>query len=437
MRQSDQLSSLPSGSDRAVSHADVAPDSTGNPCHPQSNDESLHFPFKENTVARKAKPPGAVEDRYEHSVERSHSAHQHGESNERPSSPPSTAEHEEHPRRQESDETVLPTNSDGTLASDLSSVAHQVTPSVLPFREEAQMSDQTLLNTVARNPKAGRVTGGLSGQMEEVHHAPATQADKDLEAKRVASLERADQQEREEVAQEHEELSRRVSQSSVVQRATESRPLSPANSYARPTSSLGSSARRERETQVERWKRKAKLAEKLRVVFGLDEVEQVVHEMGCWLLRSVCQSLPSFPLPNIRFDADGTPCLFFGLRSAARAHVRDDRAHPLLRPHARQTRGLFSPLHVPNITLCSLLTPFFWFGHTEQGPQERSAHQEVEAPPSGQQVLVRAEERCSGVVHLERRAFALSRFICSAPLSDQTFNSLAVLAGPILSSRQR
>lgn len=300
MRQGDQLSSLPSGPDRAVSHADAALDSTGHPRHPQSGDGDLYFPFKENAVARKAKPPGTVENRYEHFVERSRSPHPQGELNERPSSPLSTAVHDEHPQRQGSDETVLATNSEGTLASDLSSVTHQVTPSVLPFKEEAKMSDQTLLNTVARNPKAGRVTGGLSGQMEDVHHAPATQADKDLESERVASIERADKQEREEIGQEHEELSRRVSQSSVVQRATESRPLSPANSYARPTSSLGSSARRERETQVERWKRKAKLAEKLRAVFGLDEVEQVVHEMGCWLLRSVRQSSPSFQLPKIR-----------------------------------------------------------------------------------------------------------------------------------------
>lgn len=36
-----------------------------------------------------------------------------------------------------------------------------------------------------------------------------------------------------------------------------------------------------------RMKRKARLAEKLREVFGLREVEEVIAEMPCWLLRSV------------------------------------------------------------------------------------------------------------------------------------------------------
>lgn len=36
-----------------------------------------------------------------------------------------------------------------------------------------------------------------------------------------------------------------------------------------------------------RSKRKARLAEKLREVFGLREVEEVIAEMPCWLLRSV------------------------------------------------------------------------------------------------------------------------------------------------------
>lgn len=36
-----------------------------------------------------------------------------------------------------------------------------------------------------------------------------------------------------------------------------------------------------------RLKRKARLAEKLREVFGLKQVEEVVAEMPCWLLRSV------------------------------------------------------------------------------------------------------------------------------------------------------
>ena len=153
------------------------------------------------------------------------------------------------------------------------------------------------------------------------------------------------------------------------------RPASPANSLA-PTFGTdddreeaagsgggGAKARggrqqpqQQRETDVDRWRRKAKLAEKLKMVFDLDEVEQVVREMGCWLLRSVCASpaaallLPSSPslssrsIPKMNEKAltPFTPPPFFSMptpRSAPGPHVCDDRPCPLLCPHAREAGG--------------------------------------------------------------------------------------------------
>jgi len=45
-------------------------------------------------------------------------------------------------------------------------------------------------------------------------------------------------------------------------------------------------------------KRRKELAEMLREVFKLEEVEEVVGELACWLLRSVCESTASLLPPS-------------------------------------------------------------------------------------------------------------------------------------------
>lgn len=63
----------------------------------------------------------------------------------------------------------------------------------------------------------------------------------------------------------------------------------PPGSHQKRTRQTDQVYRGEEGDSVGRRKRKQKLAEKLRDVFNLVEVESVVGELPCWLLRSVCE----------------------------------------------------------------------------------------------------------------------------------------------------
>lgn len=71
----------------------------------------------------------------------------------------------------------------------------------------------------------------------------------------------------------------------------ETRPLQPSPSattiHANPISKLSQSVRHGGDMATIRLRRKARLAHKLQDVFALREVEEVIAEMPCWLLRSV------------------------------------------------------------------------------------------------------------------------------------------------------
>jgi hypothetical protein len=98
------------------------------------------------------------------------------------------------------------------------------------------------------------------------------------------------------------------------------------------------------EDEVGREKKK-ELGEMLREVFRLPEVEEVVAEMPCWLLRSIREyTLDPFLSQESSWRRSGRTGADSILsarcsRSVARVHVPHDRARLFLRSHASQIRG--------------------------------------------------------------------------------------------------
>lgn len=291
----------------------------------EDDQPELDFPFREDTVARKARAPGAVERGYERVVEDGeHRQAAAAVEQEKPSTPPAAAAADD-------DAAATPSNSgtNTTLAS-----AAAMPPAVADDADThaaagalphgPRIRDGALLNMRAGDKRSGHVAGGLSGRLEDVKHRPVRSAavvgqdagapDEDSSGGSSSGRRRITRAEEAEVGEEHAALDRRISSdgSDGAERSSSTRAHSPANSHGNPyagslSASMSSSTRqRDRQTKaadadgnVARWRRRAKLAEKLRTVFELDEVEHVVKELGCWLLRSVRACRHSRPFSRV------------------------------------------------------------------------------------------------------------------------------------------
>jgi hypothetical protein len=79
-----------------------------------------------------------------------------------------------------------------------------------------------------------------------------------------------------------------------------------------------------------RLQRRAKLAEKLKDVFELKEIDEVWAEMPCWLLRSVREC------PGLLIRVYSSKITLLSLTSATRVHVSNQQLSLFLRPYAFQ-----------------------------------------------------------------------------------------------------
>jgi hypothetical protein len=167
--------------------------------------------------------------------------------------------------------------------------------------------------------------------------------------------------------------------------------------------------------------KKKELGEMLREVFRLPEVEEVVAEMPCWLLRSICESARSYSRQGwaegagrARADLDlfGDP-LWQCCKATCISRPVISASTPTCRPSLKYVPLPIIPCVLPSSFVgLSYLNPFAV--SPDQGSQVRSSHQEKEWVDRLDQVLVSAQVWRPQLVRvLSRTSFFLLVFFCA------------------------